>query len=295
MDVSIVVCTHNRAASLRLTLACLGAQVTPPHLPWEVMVVDNNSTDSTRREIETFAASASIPVRYLFAAPEGLSRARNVGLAESQAEIVAFTDDDVDPAPDWVARIAEAMTESRLDLLGGRIVPAWSEPPPRWLERRPYLANALAITDHPTPALLPTRTGKPAVWGANLAVRREVFAKVGRFDPRRGLIGTKLYGGEENDLIERALAAGFRVAYDPRVLVRHRIGVDRMRVGYFSRLYFQRAEGRALWPETRRRTPVARVRQARRWRDPLRLWLKCCTTLGIASGLCKRCFARAHG
>src|SRR5215470_3773761 len=150
MHVSVVVCTYNRAASLRLTLRALEVQVTPPSLLWEVVVVDNDSTDGTRREFDTFAANACISMRYLFTAPLGLSRARNAGLAEGRGNIVAFTDDDADPAPDWIARIAEVMAESGADIVGGRIVPVWSRPPPRWLACRSYLHRALAIMDHPT-------------------------------------------------------------------------------------------------------------------------------------------------
>src|SRR5262249_52527229 len=152
---------------------------------------------------------------------------------------------------------------------------------PAWLERRPYLQKGLSIIEHPTRALVLTSAGMPTVWGANMAVRREVFASIGLFDPRRGVIGAKLYRGEESDLVERALAAGFRVAYDPRVLVRHRIGADRMRLWYFSRLYFYSAEGHALGGETLDMPGVWRSLAARKRRRPdlLRLWLKCCETL----------------
>jgi glycosyltransferase involved in cell wall biosynthesis len=295
VHVSVVVCTYNRASSLRVTLTALAAQVTPPGLDWELVVVDNDSTDTTRREFETFAATAQIRTRYLSAAPQGLSRARNAGVGVARADLIAFTDDDVDPAPDWVARIAEAMAESGADILGGRIVPAWTMPPPHWLERRSYLRRALAIMEHPSHARVLTAHGTPAVWGANMAIRRAVFAGIGLFDPSRGVTGTKLYRGEEVDLVERALAAGFRVVYDPRAVVRHRIGADRMRVGYFSRLYFWRAEGDALLRGARRDRRVWRLRppEARQMRDPLRLWLKGCETLGVVSALSKRWLGRA--
>src|SRR5215470_19173318 len=100
MDVSIIVCTYNRAASLRLTLAALDAQVTSNDLKCELIVVDNNSTDETGAVIKAFAATAHIGVRPLFVARQGLSRARNAGVAYSGGRIIAFTDDDVLPAPD---------------------------------------------------------------------------------------------------------------------------------------------------------------------------------------------------
>src|SRR5262249_41643951 len=158
------------------------------------------------------------------------------------------------------------------------IVPVWSRPPPRWLARRSYLHHALAIMDHPTPAEVLTSNDMPMIWGANMAVRRDVFATIGPFDLRRGIIGTKLHRGEESDLVNRALAAGFRALYDPRVLVRHRIGAERMRVGYFSRLRFDQAEGDALLREGLGigRSWRSLAAGARRQPDALRVWLVCC-------------------
>ena len=109
-DVSIVIPTFNRASSLRLTLDALDGQVAPDSLAWELLVVDNNSRDGTRSAVQDFIGRARIRVRYLFVAQQGVSHARNAGLANSQAEIVGFTDDDVDPARDWVSTIATVIS-----------------------------------------------------------------------------------------------------------------------------------------------------------------------------------------
>jgi glucosyl-dolichyl phosphate glucuronosyltransferase len=299
-DVSIVVCTYNRAASLRLTLAALDAQLTPPDLVWELIIVDNNSTDTTRSEIERFAGSARVAVRPLFVAAQGLSHARNAGLARSHGNIVGFTDDDVRPAPDWVASVAHGMNEHAADIIGGRILPAWREPPPAWLEQRSFFHGALAIMTHPAPRQVLDPSGSPSVWGANMAFRRKVFDTVGLFDTRRGLVGTKLYRGEEIDLVERAIAAGYRAVYDPSVVVWHRIGPERMRVGYLSRLYFERAEGDALVhgiPLSRYRSVAARTCSwlaagLRRRPDTLERWLECCAAFGSVWGACKMHFCK---
>jgi len=307
MDVSIVVCTYNRAASLRLTLDALDAQVIPRGLEWELLVIDNNSTDATRSVVDAFTAATRIRVRPLFVARQGLSHARNEGLAHSRGGIVAFTDDDVHPPPGWVAGIAAAMGEAGADILGGRILPAWGQPPPHWLKNRASLRGPLAIMEHETPALIVKPNAMPTVWGANMAFRREVFDKVGLFDTRRGVVGTKLYRGEEIDLVGRALAVGYRAVYDPRVVVWHRIGADRMRVGYFSRLYFQRAEGNALvkGPPPGRvllGVPLYGYRSTasgvwrlfgaavRRRPDTLDRWLACCEAVGRVWGFWKRYF-----
>src|SRR5215475_10990679 len=203
-DVSIVVCTYNRATSLRLTLASLDAQQTPAGLSWELVVVDNNSTDATRVVIEEFAGTARIPVRSLFVARQGLSHARNAGVASSCGAIVGFTDDDVHPAPDWVARIATAMRETGAHILGGRILPAWHESPPSWLDDRAF-HGVLSIMDHTTAGEVLNADRTPCVWGANMAFRREVFEQARLFDTRLGIHGTLRYSGEDTELVGRAL------------------------------------------------------------------------------------------
>lgn len=304
MHVSVVVCTYNRAVSLGRTLEALAGQATPPALAWELVVVDNNSVDATRTLVEAFAATSPMPVRYCFEARQGLSHARNTGIDAARGRIIAFTDDDVRPDPEWVASIVAAMSEADADVLGGRILPQWSQPPPRWLEDRPLLRAHLAIMEHDEPATLPTASRRGAVWGANMALRREVFESIGGFDVNRGIRGAKLYRDEDRHLVDRAIAAGYRVVYEPRVRVWHRIGADRIRLGYFARLYFDRAEGKALSqgaPPGRLLlgAPLASYRRvarglwlwvralSRRHPDRLDHWLGLCEALGLVWGFWK--------
>ncbi len=246
MDVSVVVCTYNRAASLGLTLKALEEQVVPPALAWELVVVDNNSTDTTREVVGAFATTARIRVRYLFEPRQGLSHARNAGVGQAGGAIVAFTDDDVRPEPDWVAGVRAIVDETGADIVGGRILPQWEHRPPPWLAARPAIRGPFAIMDQPLGGPLLEARGKPNVWGANMAFRREVFARAGLFDPGLGVTGQKLYRGEEVDLVRRALDAGCRVVYDPRLVVWHRIPAGRMRRRHVARFYFEQAEGDAL-------------------------------------------------
>jgi glycosyltransferase involved in cell wall biosynthesis len=297
-DLSIVICTYNRAASLQLTLAALAAQVTRASIRWEVVIVDNNSTDATHAVIQRFVSTADIPSRYVFVAEQGLSRARNAGVAASRGDIIAFTDDDVLPAADWVDRIAITMAETNAHVVGGRIVPTWLEEPPAWLRHRSALHGALAILDYANAMPVLDAHRAPSVWGANMAFRRCVFERVGGFDTRRGLVGATLHRGEEIDLVARALAAGCQAVYEPSIIVSHRIGPERMRMAYLSRLYFQRAEGDALVqprvdPVEVRALPACRVAVAiagwlwaavRRRPDTIERWFACCAALGALWG-----------
>src|SRR5437016_4174780 len=95
MDISVIVPTYNRAASLRVTLQGLLSQVLPADLSWELLVVNNNSDDETCEVTRMFAATASVPVRYVFEQRQGRSSALNAGIAAAIGEIIALTDDDV--------------------------------------------------------------------------------------------------------------------------------------------------------------------------------------------------------
>jgi glycosyltransferase involved in cell wall biosynthesis len=246
MRVSVVIATCDRASLLEGTLEALASQEVPDSLGWEIIVVDNNSRDGTAQVVGAFSKKTATPVRYVFEPRQGLSRARNRGIRESRGSIIAFSDDDVLPAPDWVAQVAAAIDRWQAHGVGGRILPRWEAPPPRWLTENRHLLDRLSLMDSEASRLLTLPVeGRPQVWGANMAFRRELFERVGEFDPRRGLVGKRLFRGEETDLIDRALELGLRIAYDPALTVFHRIGSDRMRKAYFHRLIFDNAQGEA--------------------------------------------------
>jgi glycosyltransferase involved in cell wall biosynthesis len=245
MQVSVVVATSDRARLLGSTLEALAAQRVPPGFAWEIVVVDNASRDGTADLVRWFAKGAAVPVRAAFEPRRGVSHARNLGIAEARGAILAFTDDDVIPAENWVAEISAAMDRWKAQGVGGRILPRWETPPPEWLAGSKRLRESLALMESEESRLLSLPRRLPTVWGPNMAFRREVFEKAGGFDPGRGIVGTKLYRGEEVNLIDRALDLGFRIAYEPALVVFHRIGPDRMRRAYFRRLFFDNAEGAA--------------------------------------------------
>src|ERR1043165_2896991 len=132
-DISAIVCTYNRSAMLHEALSRIAAQ-RADGLRYEVLVVDNNSSDDTRQVIESFAPSSPCPVRYILERQQGVSHARNAGLAASNAPLLAFFDDDVMVSPDWLMQIKRALDLHRgIDYIGGKVLPRWAEAPPGWL------------------------------------------------------------------------------------------------------------------------------------------------------------------
>ncbi|MFI5371420.1 MAG: glycosyltransferase family 2 protein [Candidatus Eisenbacteria bacterium] len=205
--VSVVICTRNRAAVLPLALACYPRLVVS--FPWELIVVDNGSTDPTLQVLESFAAQVPFPVRVIGEQRKGLSRARNRGWREARAEIVVFTDDDCYPQPDFLARIHLCFANPRLGYLGGRILLYDKDDFP------------ITILKRETPLVIEPGTfiDTGVVQGANMSARREVLEAVGGFDEELGA-GTP-FSSEDIDFVGRASAAGFAGAYDPGPLVLH--------------------------------------------------------------------------
>lgn len=244
MDASVIVCTYNRAASLADTLAALAALQLPPGFEWELIVVDNNSRDTTRATVEGFAAAhPALPLRYVFEGRQGLSHARNRGIAESRGEILAFTDDDVLPAPDWLALLVQGMREHGCAAAGGYIAPLWQADPPAWLTDRFYGFLALK-TDTDGPKTV--REPEEMPFGASLAFRREVFERLGLFDPNLGRKGAVLAGGEEIDVLMRVVNDGGRVVYFPAARVRHKVEAFRLNKRYFRRWRYQCSRNEAV-------------------------------------------------
>lgn len=242
LDASIVVCTYNRAESLRDTLAALRAQQCVTSLDWEVIIVDNNSKDHTPTVVET--AQSSWPLlRYEFEGAQGLSHARNHGIACARGKVILFTDDDVLPEPDWLETTLDGMARHDADACGGFIAPIWETPPPTWLTERFY--GFLAVRIDRTDDHRITDTGKTP-FGANMAFRRHVFEQVGLFDTNRGRKGAVLASGEDGDMFERILAAGLKVMFLGQSRVHHKVESFRLRKSYFRRWRIQTSKNIAI-------------------------------------------------
>ena len=235
MDASIVVCTYNRAESLRDTLRALQALQAAPGRSWEVIVVDNNSKDQTKAVVEDVQRGWPL-LRYEFEGAQGLSHARNHGIGRARGEVILFTDDDVLPEPDWLETTLAGLRSHGADACGGWIGPIWETPPPPWLTERFY--GFLAVrTERSDDFTMTADTQTP--FGANMAFRRQVFERVGPFDTSRGRKGAVLASGEDGEMFERILAAGMKVVFLGGSRVHHKVESFRTTKRYFRRWRFQ--------------------------------------------------------
>jgi glycosyltransferase involved in cell wall biosynthesis len=243
--VAVIIPTYNRAALLARTLDRLAhTRCTLP--TWEVIVVDNNSTDDTRSVVESRRAGFPVPLRYVFERLQGRSRALNTGIAGSGAEVLAFTDDDVLVADGWLeAATAPLLAAGDIEYTGGPVRPLWEGPRPRWLSSsKSDLWGTIAILDYGNEAFVFEERRRVPL-GANMAARRTLFDRIGLFSERLGRTGLRLLGQEVPELLARARAAGARGLYVPDMVVDHHVPASRLQKSYFRQWWYGKGISRA--------------------------------------------------
>lgn len=234
MDISLVVCTYNRSQSLNRLFVSAADMEVPASLSWELIVVDNNSTDDTKTVIETFAASSGLNVVHLFEATPGLTPSRNLAIRRSKGGIIVFTDDDALATRDWLVQIKRGFDEYQPACLGGRILCDPALPLPSWWDKR---WNAvLGHFDLGDQILLAAASDrKEYAWGGNFSFRRDVFERYGPFRTSLGRTPKKLGLGADSEMVLRLRQNNERVIYYPQAVVVHSPDVSRLSRNYLRR------------------------------------------------------------
>jgi len=213
IQVSIVVCTYNRSEWLAGCLYSLESQ--SENVPIEIIVVDNNSSDSTASVVLEFI-KRSPKIKYIFEGRQGLSYARNRGFLEAAGEYVAYIDDDARACPGWIKEIF-TFFEKYPDATGvGGQHSAFSPAPiPKWFPKE-YGSRSLGQE---------TRLLKEKEWisGTNMVFRKSSLIEVGGFDPAIGMAGDKVSYGEETKLTLRMMERGMKIYYCAEMQVEHAI------------------------------------------------------------------------
>jgi glycosyltransferase involved in cell wall biosynthesis len=246
MDVTVLICTYNRDRLLADTLDTLAAMQVEPSLRWEVIVVDNNSNDSTRQVTESRITSYPVPLRWIFEGRQGKAHALKTGIQASGAAIIAFTDDDVQVPRHWLAAaVAPLLARPDIEYTGGPVHPIWEAPPPAWIDGDPgVMWGPLALLDYgPDSFVFEDRYRIPL--GVNMAARRTLIDRVGGFHPALERKGTSLMGQGQAEFFFRTRAAGARGLYVPDMVLRHHVPAARMRREYYRRWWFWKGIARA--------------------------------------------------
>jgi glycosyltransferase involved in cell wall biosynthesis len=248
-ELSIVICTRNRAAKLARCLASVRSQ-TLPRDRFEIMVVDNGSTDTTCEVAD------NADIRYLYEPVAGVSQARNTGWRAARGRYVGYLDDDATATPAWAESALAAFHRTRnppacasgpVEIQSETAMPEWINATLRAYLGELNLGNiAIDIEDVFT-----------SVSGGNLFFQRAILERMDGFDVRLGRIGNQLRSGEETELLLRIFSQGGILAYHPDVKTIHHIDAERLQPEWFYRLNFGIGHAMGRIKQSASRTPSA--------------------------------------
>jgi len=244
IQLSVIIPTRNRANLLQKALQSIVYQ-TFDKQKFEVLVIDNGSTDNTKQVVESFATE--IPhLHYFYIETPGLHNGRHKGLKEAKADILIYADDDIEAFPTWLEAIYESFRDKDVVLVGGKNLPKFEIEPPEWLSllwnRKTYLGNTvsyLSILDFGDEKLV---IDPMYVWGCNFSVRKKIVYDAGGFHPDampNELI--KYRGDGESHISNFVKTQGYIAVYEPKASVYHFVAADRMTTKYFKHRAFLQA------------------------------------------------------
>lgn len=231
--ISLIVPTFNRASYLYESLPSFLDQTLDP-AAYEIIVVDNNSTDNTREVAEKLLSAAKCQQKCIFEPKQGLHHARNRGIREAQGDIVVFGDDDIVAGRSWLENLlSEFDRGSDIGIVGGKITPVWDEPPPRWIYDygTELVHGVFAYLDYGDERLV---LEQGWLFGCNFAIRRDIALAIGGSYPDtfpRSL--RHLSGSGEIAMIDGARRMGLKVVYLPSAHVQHHAAAARATLQYF--------------------------------------------------------------
>ncbi len=238
MRLTVVICTWNRAESLAKTLESIENCRVPEGTDWEILIVDNNSTDTTSAVCQSFLQRNPERYRYVLEKRQGKSLALNTAIENARGDIIAFTDDDVLVGEDWLFALLQAFDTHDCAGVGGKIVPVWNSPKPDWFTVDGPYRLMLAIVEYDLgDQNQPCRIENPP-YGANLALRKSVFDKYGLFRTDLGPVAGTTSRGEDSEYCRRLMSRGEQLIYVPEAVVHHPVPEERTKKRYFESWYF---------------------------------------------------------
>lgn len=241
MKLSVVIPTRNRADLLNFALESIVLQTFSPN-EFEVIIIDNGSTDSTKEIVEAFKSSIQ-NIRYFYDATSGLHVGRHRGLKEAQAEILVYADDDIEALPTWLEGVWESFQDTDIVLVGGKNLPKWETEPPYWIyemwmdiNQYGHSLGYLSILDFGDKVI---EIDPGFVWGCNFSIRKKVLIDAKGFHPDgfpQDMI--KYRGDGESYISEYIRKYNYKTIYNPKASVYHFVPKSRMTIDYFCKRAF---------------------------------------------------------
>ena len=243
IQISIIIPVFNRGDLLNITLNSLVCSKFNSN-DFEILIVDNCSTDSTKEVSEQFISlNSKFNIRYIFESMPGLLSGRQRGAVEAKGDILTFIDDDVIVSEYWLQAISDSFLDNNVSLVGGRNLPEFEITPPDWIqsfyvpsEYGGWSLFALSINDFGDKEQI---ISPLFVWGLNYSIRKKIFFKVGGFNPDTYPKKFQKYQGDgESGLSEKLIKNGIKAIYQPKALIKHLILADRLTIEFFERKYY---------------------------------------------------------
>ena len=235
--VSVIICCYNSAERIGATLSALAAQEFQTILDWEIILVDNASTDLTAGIADSIWTSlqTGIDLRIVYEGEPGLGNARNAGIREARYSVLLFCDDDNWLSPGYVQGVFRALDGDRnLAACGGRGIPVFETGKPEWFDE---YAEAFAVGSQE----LNTEDGRLLnLYGAGLAVRKEALDRLyltGFMALMKGRTGSQLSSSEDTELTYAFVLMGYRLQYLPELSFSHYLPAARLRFDYLKRIF----------------------------------------------------------
>ena len=236
MLISIVICTHNRANYLPKAIQSAIAQNISSDR-YEIVVVDNCSTDATKAIVDHFRATKS-NIRYIYEPMLGLSSARNTGWQQARGQYIAYLDDDAIACEHWLNTILQVFETviPQPGCVGGKAEPIWEATRPSWLSDE--LITCLTVIDWSKEPRILWDLSKQWLVGANIAFPRKVLEQMGGFASGLDRIGNNLLSGGDVFLQKQIMKAGYPCFYHPDIMIQHHIQSSRLKRQWFTRRYY---------------------------------------------------------
>ncbi|MDR1974132.1 MAG: glycosyltransferase [Bacteroidales bacterium] len=233
-NISLIISTYNRDKFIYECLKCIAISG-ESSVSYEIVLVNNNSTDSTESECERFAADfPQVPFKYFIETQQGLSFARNRGINEAKGDVLVFLDDDAMVCQNYLALLQKCLNEyADTVAFGGKIKPRFENGvTPKWLSKWTYsLVSAIDMGDK-----VRLFRGNKYPIGANMGFRRATLESAGAFNTELGRAGKNLMAGEEKDIFNRIKVAGGNIYYFPEIEVEHVIPPNRTTYSFIAKM-----------------------------------------------------------
>ena len=231
-EVSIVIPTYNRSGLLRDAVNSVLHQEC--ECTFEIIVVDNNSTDDTKAVVQSLIREKPGRLNYLVETKQGNAHARNCGVKAAKADIIAFVDDDVTVENNWLQSLTNVLkSDLELTFVGGAVLPQWSEAPPSWVTLEHWAP--LALLDYGPNKFRISASNPRGLLTANIAFRRNVFEEVGMFSPDLQRVANGIGSMEDHEFLLRVCRSGREGMYLPIMVAWAPVHIGRLTKEYHRR------------------------------------------------------------